>query len=146
MYAALMGDPHGLRGFERNGAWRSFRGAPTRVRHTPEEQRAFEIGMVAELRATAARYPADRQLRRLISELRASSERFAQLWEAGVVGRLEASRKTIEHPQVGLLTLDCDLLRVEGSDLRILVYSAEPGTEAAEKLALLAVLGTQSLV
>ncbi|MFJ8533874.1 helix-turn-helix transcriptional regulator [Streptomyces sp. NPDC093591] len=146
MYAALMGDPRGARGFERNGAWRSFHGAPTRVRHTPEEQRAFEVGMVAELRATAARYPADRQLRRLISELRASSERFAQLWEAGVVGRLEASRKTIDHPRVGLLTLDCDLLRVEGNDLRILVYSAEPGTEAAEKLALLAVHGPRSLV
>ncbi|MDO0909803.1 helix-turn-helix transcriptional regulator [Streptomyces sp. DT2A-34] len=146
MYAALMGDPHGRRGFERNGAWRNFRGAPTRVRHTPEERRAFEIGMVSELRATAARYPADCQLRHLISELRASSERFAQLWDAGVVGRLEASRKTIEHPQVGLLTLDCDLLRVEGNDLRILVYSAEPGTEAAEKLALLAVLGTRSLL
>ncbi|MFI7407333.1 helix-turn-helix transcriptional regulator [Streptomyces sp. NPDC049627] len=146
MYAALMGDPHGLRGFERNGAWRTFLGAPTRVRHTPEERRAFEIGMVSELRATAARYPADRQLRRLIGELRAGSERFAELWDAGVVGRLEASRKTIEHPQVGLLTLDCDLLRVEGNDLHILVYSAEPGTEAAEKLELLAVLGAQSLV
>ena len=146
MYAALMGDPSGWRGFERNGAWRNFLGAPTRVRHTPEERRAFEIGMVAELRATASRYPADRQLRRLIGELLAGSERFAELWDAGVVGRLEASRKTIDHPQVGLLTLDCDLLRVDGSDLHILVYSAEPGTEAAEKLELLAVVGTQSLV
>jgi len=146
MYAALMGDPSGLRGFERNGVWRNFSGAPTRVRHTPEERRAFEVGMVAELRATYGRYPADRQLRRLVAELRAGSERFAELWDAGVVGRLEGSRKTIEHPHVGLLTLDCDLLRVEGNDLHILVYSAEPGTEEAEKLALLAVLGTQSLV
>ncbi|WP_328504281.1 helix-turn-helix transcriptional regulator [Streptomyces sp. NBC_00457] len=145
MYAALMGDPSGRRGFERNGVWRNFLGAPTRVRHTPDERRAFEIGMVAELRATAGRYPGDRQLRRLIAELRAGSERFAELWDAGVVGRLEASRKTIEHPQVGPLTLDCDLLRVEGNDLHILVYSAEPGTEAAEKLELLSVLGTQSL-
>jgi len=146
MYAALMGDPSGRRGFERNGVWRNFLGAPTRVRHTPEEQRAFEVGMVSELRATAGRYPADRQLRCLIAELRAGSERFAELWDAGVVGRLEASRKTIEHPDVGLLTLDCDLLRVEGNDLHVLVYSAEPGTEAAEKLELLSVIGTQSLV
>ncbi|WP_329332329.1 helix-turn-helix transcriptional regulator [Streptomyces sp. NBC_00663] len=146
MYAALMGDPSGWSGFERNGVWRNFLGAPTRVRHTPEERRAFEAGMVAELRATVGRYPADRQLRRLVAELRAGSERFAELWDAGVVGRLQASRKTIEHPQVGPLTLDCDLLRVEGNDLHILVYSAEPGTEAAEKLALVSVLGTQSLV
>lgn len=146
MYAALMGDPSGLRGFERNGVWRNFLGAPGRVRHTPEERRAFEAAMVAELRSTASRYPADPQLRRLIAELRAGSERFAELWDAGVVGRLEASRKTIEHPQVGLVTLDCDLLRVEGNDLHILVYSAEPGTEAAEKLELVSVLGIQSLV
>ena len=146
MYAALMGDQSGLRGFERNGVWRNFLGMPTRVRHTPEQRRDFEVGMVAELRATAVRYPADRQLRRMIEELRTKSERFAELWDAGVVGRLEASRKTIEHPQVGRLTLDCDVLRVEGNDLLVLVYSAEPGTEAAEKLELLSVVGTQSLV
>ncbi|MFD8309369.1 helix-turn-helix transcriptional regulator [Streptomyces sp. NPDC059690] len=146
MYAALMGDPSRLRGPERNGAWRNFMGVPSRVRHTPEERRSFEAGMVAELRSTAARYPADRQLQRLVVELRARSPRFAELWEAGVVGRLQASHKTIDHPQVGLLTLDCDLLRVEENDLHILVYSAEPGTEAAEKLQLLSVLGTQNLI
>ncbi|MGW1627078.1 helix-turn-helix domain-containing protein [Streptomyces sp. NPDC002172] len=145
MYAALMGDPSQLRGFQRNGVWRNFLDWPTRVRHTPEERRAFEAGMVAELRSTAARYPGDRQLQRLIAELRAGSKRFAELWDAGVVGRLEASRKTIEHPQAGLLTLDCDQLRIEEQDLHILVYSAEPGTEDAEKLALISVLGTQSL-
>ncbi|MGW0421508.1 helix-turn-helix transcriptional regulator [Streptomyces sp. NPDC003015] len=146
MYAALMGDPSVLRGFERNGVWRNFTGMPTRVRHTPQERRDFEAGMVAELRAATARYPADRQLTTLIAELRTRSERFAELWDAGVVGRLAASHKTIEHPQVGTLTLDCDLLRVEENDLHILVYSAEPGTEAAEKLRLISVLGTQNLV
>lgn len=146
MYAALMGDPSRLRGPERNGAWRNFMGVPSRVRHTPEERRSFEAGMVAELRSAAARYPADRQLQRLIAELRTRSPRFAELWEAGVVGRLQASHKTIDHPQVGLMTLDCDLLRVEENDLHILVYSAEPGTEAAEKLELLSVLGTQNLI
>ncbi|MFI7403899.1 helix-turn-helix transcriptional regulator [Streptomyces sp. NPDC049541] len=145
MYAALMGDPSGLRGFERNGVWRNFLGFPSRVRHTPEEWRAFQVGMVAELRTTAARYPGDHQLRRLITELRSKSEQFAELWDAGVVGRLAASRKTVEHPQVGVLTLDCDLLRVEENDLHILVYSAEPGTEAAEKLDLISVIGTQNL-
>jgi hypothetical protein len=44
------------------------------------------------------------------------------------------------------MTLDCDVLSVDGADLRIMIYSAEPGTEDAERLALLAVLGTQSLV
>ena len=43
------------------------------------------------------------------------------------------------------MTLDCDVLSVEGADLRIMIYSAEPGSVDAERLALLAVLGTQSL-
>ncbi|MFC7645812.1 helix-turn-helix domain-containing protein [Streptosporangium lutulentum] len=52
-YAALMGDPSGWRGNERNGVWRNFLGPGSRVRHTPRAQRAFEAALVADLRATA---------------------------------------------------------------------------------------------
>jgi len=145
-YAALMGDPSGWRGFERNGVWRNLVGPGSRVRHTPESRQAVELVQVSDLRETAARYPADQRLRTLIAELRANSARFAELWDAGTVGRHEAGRKTVDHPQVGPLTLDCDVLSVAGSDLRIMIYTAEPGTEDAERLALLTVLGTQSLV
>lgn len=145
-YAALMGDPSRWRGNERNGVWRNFLGPGSRVRHTPREQRVFEAGLVADLRATAGRYPADQHLRRLVAELRLNSGRFAELWDAGAVGHHAAARKTVEHPHVGPLTLDCDVLTVAGSDLRIMIYTAEPGTQDAERLALLAVLGTQSLV
>ena len=144
-YAALMGDPSEWRGNQRNGVWRHFLGPGGRVRHTPESRRGFEAALVADLRVAASRYPADQRLRRLIAELRANSGRFAELWESGVVGRHEAARKTIDHPQVGPLTLDCDVLTVAGSDLRIMIYTAEPGTEDAERLALLTVLGTQVL-
>ncbi len=145
-YAALMGDPSGWRGYERNGVWRNLVGPGSRVRHTPESRRALEAAQVADLRVTAERYPADRRLRALIAELYAKSERFAELWDAGTVGRHEAARKTVDHPQVGPLTLDCDVLTVVGGDLRIMVYTAEPGTEDADRLALLTVLGTQELV
>ncbi|MGR6319571.1 helix-turn-helix domain-containing protein [Micromonospora soli] len=146
-YAALMGDSSGWRGHERNGVWRHFLGrGSSRVRHTPESLRGFEAALVADLRSAVARYPADQRLRRLLGELRANSDRFAELWDSGVVGRHEAARKTIDHPQVGALTLDCDVLSVAGSDLRIMVYTAEPGTEDADRLALLTVLGTQTLV
>ncbi|TWP50788.1 helix-turn-helix transcriptional regulator [Lentzea tibetensis] len=145
-YAALMGDPTGQRGFERNGVWRNMVGPGSRVRHTAEERREFEATMVADLRTAAARYPADQRLRQLIAELCAKSARFAELWDSGAVGHHVAARKTIDHPRVGTLTLDCDVLTVAGSDLRIIVYTAEPGTEDAERLALLTVLGTQALV
>ncbi|MFE9311896.1 helix-turn-helix transcriptional regulator [Streptomyces sp. NPDC088353] len=145
-YAALLGDPSGRRGHERNGVWRHFLGPGTGARRAPQAQRDHEAALVADLRAAAERYPADRRLQRLIAELRGGSERFAELWDASAVGRHEASRKTIDHPRVGPVTLDCDVLTVAGSDLRIMVYTAEPGTEDAERLALLTVLGTQDLV
>jgi hypothetical protein len=145
-YAALMGDPSGWRGNERNGVWRNFvLPEASRVRQGARERRAFEAALAADLRAAAASYPADHQLRKLIADLRAVSPRFAELWAQGIVGQHEAARKTIDHPVAGPLTLDCDVLSVRGSDLHIMIYTAEPGSEDADRLALLTVLGTQSL-
>lgn len=143
LYTALMGERHGR---ERNGAWRAFLGSGDRVRYTAQSRRAMETAVVADLRTAAGRYPDDQQLRRLVTELRTNSERFAELWDTGALGRHEAASKTIDHPQVGSLTLDCDVLSVAGSDLRIMIYTAEPGTQDTERLELLAVLGTQTLV
>ena len=82
----------------------------------------------------------------MVADLRESSDLFVELWDSGVAGHHEASRKTIDHPQVGPVTLDCDVLSVAGSDLRIMVYTAEPGTEDAERLELVSVVGIQNLV
>ncbi|OZM83278.1 helix-turn-helix transcriptional regulator [Pseudonocardia sp. MH-G8] len=144
-YTALMGDPGGSRGLERNAVWRNLVGEGTRVRQTPESRRDLEATLVADLRAAAGRYPADRGVRRLVAELRAHSDRFAELWDSGAVGHHETARKTVDHPHVGPVTLDCDMLTVAGSDLRIMIYTTVPGTEDAERLALITVLGTQAL-
>jgi transcriptional regulator with XRE-family HTH domain len=143
LYTALMGDWHGD---DLNGVWRNFLTPGQRVRHTPESRGALQASLVADLRRTAARYPDDANLQNLIKDLRQRSAHFETLWESGAVGEHQAARKTIDHPYVGALTLDCDILSVAGSDLRIMVYSAQPGTEDADRLALLNIIGTQSLV
>ncbi|OBK29092.1 transcriptional regulator [Mycobacterium sp. 1165196.3] len=144
LYVALMGEHVGK---ERNALWRNFLGARGRIRHTPESLLDLQTAQVAALRATAQRYPADQAVRRLIDELKAVSGLFAELWDSSAVVNYQlASRKTIVHPQVGAITLDCDMLTVPGADLTIMLYTAEPGTEDAERLALLAVIGAQSLV
>jgi hypothetical protein len=145
-YAALLGDPGRWRGNERNGVWRYFFALNSRVRHAPEDEGPFAAAMVADLRAAAGRYPDDRSLRRLVADLRANSPRFAELWDTGAVGAHEASHKTIDHPHVGAVTLECDILTVAGIDVRLMIYTAEPGSEDAERLALATVLGTQTLV
>ena len=63
-FDALMGETSTWRGIERNALWRNLVGPGTRVVHTPEEQADHEARLVADLRLTAARYPADRTLKR----------------------------------------------------------------------------------
>ncbi|MGV9680124.1 helix-turn-helix transcriptional regulator [Nocardia sp. NPDC003482] len=146
-YDALMGDTTSWRGMERNAVWRNVTRMPSRVVHTAREQAEHEARLVADLRLTAARYPADRSLRRSIAEMSSGSARFAELWEAEnpTPPGDPARRKTIDHPAVGRITLDCDTLIVTQDDLRVTVYTAEPGTEDAERLELAIVLGTQAL-
>lgn len=147
-YDAVMGETSTWRGLERNAIWRNLLGPGSRVVHTAQELADHEARLVADLRLTASRYPADRSLRRLIAELANQSPRFAELWDSGAPAPPPdlSKHKVVDHPAVGRITLDCDTLIVAGDDLRIGVYTAAPGTEDAERLALAIVLGTQSLV
>lgn len=147
-YDALMGETTTWRGLERNAVWRHLVGPGTRAVSTPEEQALLDARLVADLRLTASRYPDDPALDRLVRELSALSPRFVELWRSGEpdLGGELARHKIVEHPTVGRITLDCDTLVVAVDDLRLMVYTAEPGTEDAERLALAIVLGTQAFV
>jgi transcriptional regulator with XRE-family HTH domain len=145
LWAALFGDASGLRGRERNIVWRHFAGLPSPVSHTPEQEARFEAAVVADLRAATARYPADAGLRSLVKDLRGVSTHFAGLWDTGAVGVHETHTKTVHHPDAGTLTLDCDVLTAPGSDLRIVAYTAASGSDAAGRLKLLNVIGTQAM-
>jgi transcriptional regulator with XRE-family HTH domain len=147
-YDALMGPTTSWQGIERNSVWRHLVGPGSRAVHTPEQQREFEAGLVADLRLTAARYPHDQRLKQLIREITAQSPRFEKLWESSAPTPHQdfGRHKVIDHPDVGHITLDCDTLVVAANDLRIMIYTAEPATEDAERLSLAIVLGTQSLI
>jgi PAS domain-containing protein len=143
-WAALMGDPSGWTGRERNIAWRGFAGLPTRLIRTDDEAWAFKRGTVADLRAALGRYPHDPGLRSLIDDLNRIEE-FRRLWATAQVAGNHSARKTIDHPEVGPLTLDCDVLTVAGSDLRVIAYTAAPGSVDAERFDLVRVIGLQRL-
>ena len=76
---------------------------------------------------------------------RAGSPRFVELWNAGTVGERRASRKTVRHPTVGSITLDCDMLHIPDTDQSLIVYSAGPDTAEAEALALVRTIGLQDM-
>jgi transcriptional regulator with XRE-family HTH domain len=140
---ALAGEEVTRSGRDGNYIWRHFTGDAGRVRRTSEQVAAMEESMVADLHAGLGRHPEDPVLRERIAELRRASTRFEELWAAKPTAVHTEARKTFLHPEVGTLTLDCDTLHVHGTDLRIVVHSAAPGTPDAEALALLAVVGLQ---
>jgi hypothetical protein len=67
------------------------------------------------------------------------------LWSTTPARVRGAQRKTLDHPVVGRMTLDCDVLTVHGSDLQIVVFTAEPGTPDADALAMAVVVGLQDM-
>ena len=144
--SALVGDFSDASGRDLNLAWRQFTAASSRLVRTESEKSDAEAEIVADLREALGRYPADDQLATLIDDLRQASTRFAELWEHHPVsvGQRTASRKTFSHPEVGPITLDCDVLVAQGSDVRLVVYTAPPGSTDAESLALLGAIGLQS--
>jgi transcriptional regulator with XRE-family HTH domain len=144
-WAALMGDPSAASGRDRNLIWRTFTGKSTRVRKSDGEADNFETNAVADLRRAVGSYPDDARLHQLVDELQQASPRFAKLWAERVVNTAGSTRKTIDHPQVGLITLDCDVLTVAGSDLRLVVYTAEPSSPDADRLRLIQVIGLQAI-
>ncbi|QFG20002.1 helix-turn-helix transcriptional regulator [Actinomadura sp. WMMB 499] len=145
-WAALTGDPALVPAAERNLARALFgRGlahaAVARVR-SERGQDAFEASIVADLKDAVSRYPADARLERLVRELRDASGEFAARWsEPSAPARHTTDRKTIRHPEVGDIALDCDVLVVPGADLRVVTYTAAVGSPDESKLALLRVTG-----
>jgi transcriptional regulator with XRE-family HTH domain len=139
MATAVIGDFSRWPPGHRNVAWRRFVGQPSRVSAEPDEDARTAAEAVASLRSVAARYPDDPGLARLLTELRANP-RFVELWERGDVAERRSSRKTVDHPSVGPIVLDCDALHLPDTDQRLVVYSAAPGTPAAEALAFIRVV------
>ncbi|MET8862849.1 helix-turn-helix transcriptional regulator [Nonomuraea sp. NPDC004580] len=143
LWALLFGDPPAARGFARNAVWWSFVEPPAGYPQAVSRETGHRAAFVSDLRAASARYPKDAGLAALIDELRTRSGDFTALWDSGVVGVHEPLTKTVRHAGVGELTLDCDILAALGADLRIMAFSVAEGSETAERLRLMEVVGVQ---
>ncbi|GGM14311.1 hypothetical protein ACFQBY_05850 [Promicromonospora citrea] len=126
------------------GRDRSWRARPSR--RTPpsrsgalgdrddEHAEEFSADLVADLRAARGRYPTDPALTELVDRRRSASPELARRWAQARVAAHRASRKTATTTSAGPITVDCDVLSVPGSDLRIVVCTAVPGSEDAARL------------
>jgi transcriptional regulator with XRE-family HTH domain len=113
--------------------------------HPAQEHDEYSRSYVAVLHLDSGRHPDDPHGRAVVERLLAASPEFASLWaEHDVAWRPGPQRKTFLHPQVGRIELDCEELSAENGSQILLVYTATPGTESAERLRLLNVVGNQT--
>jgi transcriptional regulator with XRE-family HTH domain len=145
--AALMEDFGGLAPRDRNLARRAFLrpARPGTTLYGISDAAEFRHSVVMQLRATLAWYPTDPLVTGLVEELREGSPDFARLWERHDVQAAPMLRKTFRHPAVGEITVDCDALTLTDSDQHVVLYTAPKGSRDADALALLNVLGAESL-
>jgi transcriptional regulator with XRE-family HTH domain len=106
----------------------------------------FERALVADLRRTAATLSGDRRLRSFIAQVRERSPRFAALWDEGRAAAHRSMVKTVHHPLVGDITLDCDVLTVPDSDVKLVVYSTTESGPDAEMLDFLRIEAVRAVV
>jgi transcriptional regulator with XRE-family HTH domain len=138
----LTGDHTGLSGDRRYLVHRWFTDPATRAVHPPEEHEHQARQLVADLRAAAGRRSGDPTVAGLVDRLRAASADFRRLWAEHEVAVRRADRKTVLHPRVGRLLMDCETL-VTPDQGQLLLVLTPADAEARERLDLLLVLGVE---
>lgn len=141
----IFGDLSGETGLGRNRAWRTFMDVPGMGTLEPQTRSMVERDVVADLHAALIRLPEDPAIASIVAALREQSPRFAELWEVTPARVRGAQRKTLDHHLVGRMSVDCDVLSVHGSDLQIVVFSAEPGTPDHDALQMAVMVGLQDM-
>ncbi|MGP3919479.1 helix-turn-helix domain-containing protein [Nonomuraea sp. 10N515B] len=112
-WAALLGDPSSSAPQLRNFARDRFPvdAGPARLAGWPVtevDRDATDAAVVSDLRRATGRFPHDARLAGLVRVLSAGNQRFAELWASGTVAAHREDHKTIEHPSVGPVTVDCE--------------------------------------
>lgn len=149
-WTTLQGSPSGRSPRERNLVWELFIWSPGSKRPPifpiERDSTGFKTGLIADLRLTRSAYPDDEELARLVRESARMSAEFRELWAMPTLGSRMGGTERFQHPLVGEITLDCDVLKVPGDDLRIVTYTAAARTSDAEKLDFLRVTATRAIL
>lgn len=141
MAEALFGDKSGYTGLARSEIYRWFTDPSERLRYPENDRDRQSRAQVASLRAAHGSMGPHSRAGDLVRALRKASTEFADLWERHEVAKRFEDHKTLIHPQLGAIELDCQALFTEDQAQALLVLTAPPRTEGYEKLQLLGVLG-----
>ena len=146
MSILLMGDfrPFGT-GIEASVAWKWFTEPDFHSLYPPDEWEHQARVRVANLRVTWWRRRGDADVEALVDGLLNHSDAFRQMWERHEVGVPQEDHKTLVHPRIGPIPVDCEILATADGNQRLIILSAQPASPSYGKLKLLSVLGDQEV-
>ncbi len=142
---ALTGDTAALTGPARSLGFRWFTDPAARSRYAAEDHAHLSRLYASGLRRVVTLRGPGSAAAQLADRLLTCSPEFRRLWDEHEVGLRPREPKRFQHPEVGALELTCQTLVDPDSSHLLLVYTAVPGSESSDKLALLAVIGSQAL-
>ena len=142
---ALFGDETAYEGALRSVGYRWFMYPPARDVYPVDDHAMHSRAFTADIRAVYAKQGPGSRAARMVDALLVGSPEFAALWEAHEVRNTHMLEKRLQHPEVGILDLACQVLVDPDQGQTLLVLTAQPGTDSYDRLRLLAVIGTQRM-
>lgn len=141
---ALFGDRSRHTGLARSEIYRWFTDPAERLRYPEDDRDRQSRAQVAGLRVAYGSLGPRSRAGELLRALQRVSPEFAELWDRHEVGTRFTDHKTLIHPELGPIEVDCQVLFTEDQSQALLVLTAPRGSEGYEKIQLLGVLGQQS--
>jgi hypothetical protein len=120
--------------WEWNVAWRTFCDPLGAFKQSAADATEHEAILVARLKSSMLRYPADKELGELVDELRRRSRLFDSLWRAPRPVHAYESTGTFTRSDGDSVTLVGSLISIPGDDLAALMLTAAPRSTDAARL------------
>jgi transcriptional regulator with XRE-family HTH domain len=144
-HVAFAGEQTNYTGMARSEVYRWFADPSSRAMYREPEVSTHSRVLVSSLRSVATADGPKSYAASIVHALQKLSPEFAEIWDAHEIGIAHSRTKRFNHPVVGELELYCELIDNRDRQQTLLVFTPTPGSESAEKLQLLAVLGSQTL-
>ncbi|WP_457098803.1 helix-turn-helix transcriptional regulator [Microbacterium sp. P5_E9] len=142
---ALFGDETQYEGFMRSVGYRWFMEPSARDVYPVEDHPLHSREFTANIRTVYAKHGDRSRAGAIVQALLAQSPEFAAIWETHEVRGTQPREKRLQHPEVGMMELQCQFLVDPEQGQTLLVLTATPGTASYDLLQLLSVIGTQEL-
>jgi len=142
---ALFGDETRYEGFMRSVGYRWFMEPSARDVYPVEDHPMHSREFTANIRTVYAKHGERSRAGAMVQALLTESPEFAAIWETHEVRTTQPREKRVQHPEVGVMELQCQFLVDPEQGQTLLVLTATPGTKSYDLLQLLSVIGTQAL-